>query len=724
VLSPVGAGGMGEVYRARDTRLDRIVAIKVLHPQVGTDEKLRLRFEREARLVAGLNHPHICTLFDVGQQDGLQYLVMEFLEGQTLEGKVRGGPINPAAVHGYARQLASGLTAAHARAVVHRDIKPSNLFLTDDNVVKILDFGIALEAMVPADAETKLLTAHGAFVGTMAYASPEQLRGDLVDERSDIFSLGTVLHELLTGRSPFARKTTIEQMGAILHEDPPPLPSGIPLPLAFVISRCLAKRPQDRFQSARELLQQLDSTPSATIRTAPSIAVLPFADLSPGRDQEYLCDGIADELITALMGLDGIRVASRTSAFQFKDKADDLAEIGRRLRVNTVLEGTVRVAGPKMRVTVRLTDVTEGFQVWTERYDRPMDDIFAVEDEIAHAVVQRLKISMASDAPLVVPGTTNMEAYALYLKGRNELFKHDLMSAMASFNAVVEQQPDYADAHAMLAYGYMMASFANLPPRQVMPMAKKAAARALEINPNLAEGHLALGTVLHWYDWDWEGAEASFAKAIALSPGNANARFNYSELLTTRGRVHESIVEAARAIELDPVSPYISRSMADALYMSGQFEKALAHTYKIRTMDPTFFTNYWPMGLSLACLGRHQEAVAAFESGQQYAYGDPNIEAFAGWAAALGGDRPKALEILARLEARRAAGYISAGAIGIVHQGLGNMDAAMSWYETAVADRTGECAVFWINPSYAAAREDERFKALIARVEAGDPEGR
>lgn len=724
VLSPVGAGGMGEVYRARDTRLDRVVALKVLHPQVGADEKLRLRFDREARLVAGLNHPHICTLFDVGQQDGLQYLVMEFLDGQTLESKARAGPIHPAAVHGYARQLASALAAAHERAVVHRDIKPSNLFLTDEGVVKVLDFGIALEAMVPNDAETKARTAQGLFVGTMAYASPEQLRSEAVDERSDIFSLGVVLHELLTGRSPFARKTSIEEMGAILHENPPPLPSGIPLPLAFAVTRCLAKRPQDRFQSARELLQQLDSTPAAATRAAPSIAVLPFADLSPKRDREYLCDGLADELITALMGLDGVRVASRTSAFQFKGKSDDVAEIGRRLRVNTVLEGTVRVAGPKIRVTVRLTDVADGFQVWTERYDRPIDDIFAVEDEIAHAVVQRLKVTLASDAPLVVPGTSNMEAYALYLKGRHEIFKHDLIAGMASLNAAVEKQPDYAEAHALIAFGYMMMSFANLPPRQVMPMAKAAAGRALDLNPNLADGLLALGTVQHWFDWDWEGAEASYTRAIALSPGNANARFNYSELLTTRGRFDEAIVEAARAIELDPVTPFSNRAMADALYMSRQFDKALSQTYRIRTIDPTYFTNYWPMGLSLACLGRYAEAVEAFEFGRTHAFGDPNMEGFIGYAAALGGDRAKALEVVAALEARRAAGYVSAGTIGIVYQGLGDMDAAVHWYEKAVDDRSGECATFWINPTYAAAREDPRFRALIARIEAGDPGGR
>jgi len=715
---------MGEVYRARDTRLERVVALKVLHPHAVADAGLRLRFEREARVVAALNHPHICTLFDIGRQDGLEFLVMEFLDGQTFEAKVRSGPVAPVTVHAYARQLASALSAAHAKSVVHRDIKPSNLFITEDGTVKILDFGIALEAMVPHDAETKARTADGVFVGTMAYAAPEQLRGDPVDERSDIFSLGTVLYEMVTGRSPFARRSSIDEMGAILHEDPPILPSGIPLPLAFAINRCLAKRADDRFQSARELLTQLDSTPAATLRAAPSIAVLPFADLSPKRDQEYLCDGIADELITALMGLDGVRVASRTSAFQFKDKAQDVADIGRRLRVNTVLEGTVRIAGPRLRVTVRLTDVSEGFQVWSEKYDRSFDDIFAVQDEIAHAVAQKLKVALASDAPLVARSTPNMEAYSLYLMGRYQLFKYDLQAAMASLNAAIEKQPDYADAHALVAYGYMMMSFHGAPPRHVMPLAKQAAARSLELNPNLAEGHLALGSVLHWYDWDWAGAEDAFRRAIALSPGNANARFNYAELLATRGRAEEGIVEAARAIELDPVTPYISRCMADALFMAREFEKALAHARKIQVMDPSFFSLYWPLGLSLACMGRFAEAVEAFETGRPFAYGDTVIESFIGWASALNGDRQRALEVVGQLETRRASGFVSAAGIALVYQGLGDMDTAVEWYAKAIEDRSGECAVYLVNPTYAAAREDARFRALVERVESGAPESR
>jgi TolB-like protein/Tfp pilus assembly protein PilF len=728
VLSRIGAGGMGEVYRARDTRLERVVALKVLHGHATADPQMRLRFEREARVIAALNHPHICTLFDIGRQDDLEYLVMEFLEGQTLEARLRGGPVPPGEAHGYARQLASALAAAHARGVVHRDIKPSNLFLLGDGLVKVLDFGIATEAMVPPDAETHQGTAEGVFVGTMAYAAPEQLRGEPVDERTDIFALGTVLYELLTGKAPFARKSAFDQMGAIMHEDPPALPSLVPLPLAFAITRCLAKRPSERFQSAQELLDQLDSTPAAAVRAAPTIAVLPFADLTPKRDQEYLCDGLADELITALMGLEGLRVASRTSAFQFKGRPENVAEIGRRLKVTNVLEGTVRTSGARWRITVRLTDVREGFQTWSARYDTALDDIFAVQDEIALAVVEQLKVTLRqSDAPLMVHGTANVAAYTLYLRGRHMLFKltrEGMTGGMQLLQEAVAAEPDFAEAHATLAYGHLLHSFSEAPPRSVMPKAKEAAERALALNPRLADGHLSLATVRHWFDWDWEGAEAAYREAIALSPGNAMARFNYAELLLTRGRFDEAIVEAARAIELDPVSPIVSRSMADVLYTSGRFEQARVHTERMLALEPTFFSTYWILGLSLIGLGQIDEAIAVFERGRPFAYGNTQLESYLGWAFALKGEQDRARKIARQLEARRATGYVSGGCIGLVYQGLGDIDEAMRWYRIAFDERAGECAVFSRTPYFAAAQQEARFRELIARVEAGAAEAR
>ena len=726
VVAPMGVGGMGEVYRATDTRLARTVALKVLHARPDSAETGHQVLDREARAVASLNHPHICTLYDVGCEGAVEYLVMECLEGETLEDLLQAGLLPPDRVVTYARQLASALAAAHAKGVVHRDIKPANLFITTDGTLKVLDFGIAKTALLdPLNDQTRRRTTQpGTFVGTVRYAAPEQLRGEPIDPRTDIFAVGAVLSELLSGRAPFARATAVDTMSAILHDDPPVLPQSVPQTLASAIARCLAKNPARRYQSAIELLQALETPSPAPVAAMPSIAVLPFADLSPAHDQEYFCDGMADELIAALMSLDGVRVASRSSAFQFKGQPGDVGDIGRRLKVNNVLEGSVRRAGNRLRVTVQLTDVAEGFQIWSARYDRALDDVFAVQDEIARAIVARLKVTLRrGDAPLVTAATSNIEAYTLYLKGRYLLFKltlDGLAQGMEHLKRAVALQHDYAEAYASMAYGYLLhALFSLAAPRTVMPLAKSAAEAALRLNPNLAEGHIALATVRHWYEWDWTPAESGYRRAIELSPADGNARFNYAEFLISRSRFDEAIDEAGRAIECDPVSPIVNRAMGDALYVSGRFDEAIAHAERAIAMEPTFFSTYWVLGLSLAGQGRYMDAVHAFERARPYAHGDAPLEGFLGWAAALAGDRTRAATIARELESRRAAGYLAASNIGIVHQGLGNLDEAMRWYEQAFADRSGECVSYLNNPHFAAAREHPRFQVLLAHIESG-----
>ena len=737
ILATIGAGGMGEVYRARDTRLDRTVALKVLHARADAAASALPLIEREARAAAALNHPHICTLYDIGHEGDFGYLVMEYLEGKTLEDVLRTGPLSPATVLLYARQLAGALTAAHGKRVIHRDLKPANLFLTNEGTLKILDFGIA-KSVVPegADALTRRRTTQsGTFIGTVGYAAPEQLRGEPVDHRTDIFAVGVVLSELVAGHPPFARSTTVDTMSAILHEPPPPLPSDVPLPLAAAIAKCLEKSPARRFQSAAELLAALDPPVAATGEGAvpsdapPSIAVLPFADLSPGRDQEYFCDGMADELITALMSLEGVRVASRTSAFQFKGRAEDVGEIGRRLRVRHVLEGSVRRAGNRLRVTVQLTDVAEGFQVWSERYDRALDDVFAVQDEIARTIVERLELDLGRRDDRIVPrATRNMEAYNIYLQGRYLLFKltmDGMKEGMALLERAGSLQPDYADAHASLAYGYLLQAFTVAPPRQVMPLAKSAAERALRVNPDLAQGHLALASVRHWYDWDWAGAERAYKKAIELSPADAMARFNYAELLALLGRSEEAIAEAACATERDPISPIVCRAMGDALYRV----EALRRGDRIRPphararavllldlLDP------WPGSGREGAVCRGNRGVRARAGA--FGTGDPPLESFLGWVSALAGDRDRARTIARELEGRRAVGYVSATNIALIYQGLGEMDEALRWYTLAVNERAADCSAYQQVPYFDAAREDPRFQALIRRINSGHaPDG-
>ena len=723
---------MGEVYRARDTRLDRTVALKVLHARADAAASALPLIEREARAAAALNHPHICTLYDIGHEGDFGYLVMEYLEGKTLEDVLRTGPLSPATVLLYARQLAGALTAAHGKRVIHRDLKPANLFLTNDGTLKILDFGIA-KSVVPegADAVTRRRTTQsGTFIGTVGYAAPEQLRGEPVDHRTDIFAVGVVLSELVAGHPPFARSTTVDTMSAILHEPPPPLPSDVPSPLAAAIAKCLEKNPARRFQSAAELLAALDPPVAATVEAAvpsdapPSIAVLPFADLSPGKDQEYFCDGMADELITALMSLEGVRVASRTSAFQFKGRAEDVGEIGRRLRVRHVLEGSVRRAGTRLRVTVQLTDVAEGFQVWSERYDRALDDVFAVQDEIARTIVERLELDLGRRDDRIVPrATRNMEAYNIYLQGRYLLFKltmDGMKEGMALLERAGSLQPDYADAHASLAYGYLLQAFAVAPPRQVMPLAKSAAERALRVNPDLAQGHLALASVRHWYDWDWTGAERAYKRAIELSPADAMARFNYAELLALLGRSEEAIAEAACATERDPISPIVCRAMGDALYVSRRYDEAIEYAHRMLALEPSFFSTYWILGLALAGKGQYAEAIGAFEQGRAHSHGDPPLESFLGWVSALAGDRDRARTIARELEGRRAVGYVSATNIALIYQGLGEMDEALRWYTLAVNERAADCSAYQQVPYFDAAREDPRFQTLIRRINAGN----
>jgi serine/threonine-protein kinase len=738
--TPIGAGGMGEVYRAKDTRLGRTVAIKVLHQRADA-ASARQRLEREARTIAALNHPNICTLFDVGFENDLPYLVMEFLEGQTLDTLLRTGPVPAAAALIYAKQLVAALEAAHARKVIHRDLKPANLFITTSGVLKVLDFGIATSVLgdeeSPADTITAGATAGGAFVGTVGYASPEQLRAESVDHRTDIFAAGVVLAELFTNTAVFRKATNAETIAAILTSEPPPLPPTVPPVLAAAIMRCLAKDPPRRFQSARALLDSLESTdlptataPAATadVRTAPSIAVLPFADLSPEKDHEYFCDGMADELIAALMGLEGVRVASRSSAFRFKGQSLDVGEIGRRLRVNTVLEGSVRRAGSRLRLSAQLTDVGEGFVVWSDRYDGNVDDVFALQDRIARSIVDVLKVKLGTraDARLVPSASRNFEAYNLFLQGRHAIHKFTkdgMEHGMACYHRALALDPDFAEVHAELGHTFIvLAIFSVAPPRAVMPQALKSVARALELNPNLAAGQLSQAALRLWYEWDWAGAEQSYRRAVELAPADGWPRYGLATFLALRGRHDEAIAHARQAVEADPVSALTRLGLCNALYMARRFDETIKAADESLALEPAFFSTYWAKGLAQAGLGQYAEAVTTLEAGRPFARGDATIEGFLGWAYGLAGETDKARAVAQQLEAKRQAAYVCATHLGIINQGLGDLDTAMRWYEQAYADRATDCSSYARGPHFDVARQDPRFQDLVARIEAGGPE--
>jgi serine/threonine protein kinase len=517
----LGAGGMGEVYKARDTRLDRTVAMKVLPSRFARDPELRKRLHREARAISSLNHPHIRALYDIGEQDGLEFLVMEYLEGETLADRLGAGPLPLTEAVRYAQEMIGALAEAHQHGIVHRDLKPRNVMLAKSGT-KLLDFGIAKvrgELAEDTGEGAAGLTAKGSVLGTLQYMAPEQLEGHQVDVRTDIFAFGLVVYEMVTGRKAFEATTETSLIVAILERDPTPLRAVQPLAplwLETLVARCLAKRPADRWQSSVELLAQLAQDgseaaalasmgrePAAGMEESPtqgatgltesrpatgelaSIAVLAFTNMSADKEQEYFCDGIAEELINALTKLSGLRVASRTSAFQFKGRAVEVSEIGRRLKVDTILEGSVRKAGNRLRVTARLVDTRSGYELWSERFDREMDDVFAVQDEIARAVAEGLRMQL-TDEPVIAPTTRSVDAYHLYLKGRDywtRRYSGFLHTAVECFEQAIAIDPGYALAHAGLADGYAVLGFwGYLPSREMMAKAEAAARRALMLD--------------------------------------------------------------------------------------------------------------------------------------------------------------------------------------------------------------------------------------------------
>jgi serine/threonine-protein kinase len=570
IVDLLATGGMGEVYRARDHRLGREVAVKTLPSASLADPSRRRRFDQEARAAGALNHPNILAVYDVGTEADGPYVVCELLEGDTLGGRLRGrpGPLPVAEAFALARQIAAGLAAAHEKGIVHRDLKPANVFVTADGRAKILDFGLAKWLPAAGPPEATDATRPGTLLGTVGYMSPEQLRGEPADRRSDIFSFGTVLYEMLSGRRAFGGGSAAENMSAILREEPVPLP-GVPAALDAVVQRCLRKRAEDRFPSGRHLLSALDAATSGAVSVppaAPSIAVLPFANLSADPDQDYFCEGLAEELITALARLPGLRVAARSSSFRFKGRGADLREVGTELHVDRVLEGSVRKAGGRLRVAVQLVDVRDGYQLWSERFDRSLEDVFAVQDEIAAQVARTL-------APALTAGeaaragrsrTPDLEAYHLYLRGRhswNKRHQGGLQTAVRYFAGAVDRDPAYAAAYAGLAdtYGLLALDvYGVLAPSEAMPRAKAAAERALDLEPGLADARAARAWVRLHYDWDWQGSEDDFRASLDLDPGRATTHHWYSFLLSARGRHEEAAREARRAWELDPLSPIVN----------------------------------------------------------------------------------------------------------------------------------------------------------------------
>ncbi len=751
IRSPLGAGGMGEVYRAHDTRLDRSVAIKVLPERLATDAEALARFEGEAKAVAALSHPNILAIHDFGKSGEISYAVTELLDGQTLRRRLSEAVIPPRKAIAYAQQIAQGLAAAHDRGIVHRDLKPENLFVTVDGIVKILDFGLAIQIATPQGPgashapTTPGRTDPGTVLGTFAYMSPEQVRGRRVDARSDLFALGLVLFEMLTGSSAFRRDSPPETMAAILRDDPPRLTlpgTDAPADLEQVILHCLEKQPEERFQSARDLAFALhvlerDGTASRppgsttsgterltasgrarTVATA-SIAVLPFRNLSTDPENAYFSDGMTEEIISALSRIEALRVAARTSSFAFKDKNEDVRSIGEKLSVRTVLEGSVRRAGDRIRITAQLIDVADGYQVWSENFDRQMRDVFEVQEEIARAISAALKVRLlAGEQTLVTPGTRDIEAYNLYLKGRYFFNQRDPRRAIESFEAAIARDPRYAAAHTGLAESYGIYGFyGGFPTREAFGRARSAANRARELEPDSPDVHLSLGIIDHYYGWDFESEERHLRRAIALAPETSDGYSWLSLLLGLVGRCDEALEVARKAVRLEPLSANVQTNLAWSYYGVRRFDDAHREMEKALALDAQAMYPLWGIGVCRQALGDLPGAIEAYT--RSVAVTERRLTfpvALLGGALGAAGRRDEAERILRELEERHAREYVPPLHLSLIAIGLGRKDAALALLARAGEERN---ALFWwirYSPLFDSLRSDPRFAALLEGI--------
>ena len=737
VIGLLGAGGMGEVYRARDPRLEREVAIKRVRGAEPGPDALR-RFDQEARAAGSLNHPNLLVVYDVGVEGGTPYVVTELLEGETLRQRVRCGAMPPEEVARVARQIASGLAAAHEKGIVHRDLKPENLFLTLDGRVKILDFGLAkrLGVVEPAPAAGTPLrhdvTAPGMVVGTLGYTAPEQLRGLPPEPRSDLFALGAVLYEALANRRAFPGETPLAILGAVLADEPPPLAGPAPTAaLERLVRRCLAKRPEDRFGSARELLAALDELlarasrgPSATALAAGAesraLAVLPFLNLTGDPGQEYLCEGIAEELLHALGRLPGLRVAARSSSFRLKGQDDAIRRLGRELGVDTVLEGSVRQAGGRMRIAVQLVAVADACHLWSARYDVGTGDVLAVEEEIAARVAAALRLRLAPG--VAVPRPASPEAYHLFLRGRyhwNKRHAGGLRQGVRAFEAAIEHDPLYARAWAGLAESHALLGlslFDLMPTRESMPRAKAAALKALALDPELPEAYAALGWVRFHHDWDWGGAEHDFRRALDLDPEIATTRHWYSFFLSVMGRADEAQEQARRAWQLDPLSLIVTANLAQPAYYARRFGEAAAAAGKLVELEPAFAIGHYWLGLALAGQGDHARAATAFATFADLFGETTRAVALAGLCRGRAGDEEGARAALAELRSLAARRAVPAYHLALVQIGLGDVGAALDALEEAAGEGSDDLAYLAVDPLLDPLREERRFVDLLRRV--------
>jgi serine/threonine protein kinase/Tfp pilus assembly protein PilF len=728
ILEVIGEGGMGVVYRAQDTRLDRPVALKFLPPDLTRNAEARERFIHEAKAASALQHHNICTIHDIDEtSDGHLFIVMDCYEGKTLSKMIERGALPIERALDLAIQIAEGLQKAHEQGIVHRDIKTGNIVVTNGGIAKILDFGLAKLS------RQTVLTKTGSVVGTVAYMSPEQAQGRNVDHRTDIWSLGVVLYEMLAGERPFRSEYEQGLIYQILMEEPKPITNvrcDVPHALASIVAKSIRKDPTERYQHLAEMLMELRAL-SEQIKTdassrlmprekpQPSVAVLPFANLSADPDNEYFSDGMSDELINALTKLNSLRVVARTSSFAFKGKNEDILEIGRKLRVDHVLEGSVRKAGNRLRITAQLIKVSDGYHIWSERFDRMMDDIFAIQDEISIAIVDKLKVSLLPEdkGALAKRSTENLEAYNLFLRGRYSLNKHtreSIYDAIDKFQAAIALSPTYAQAYAELASAYYLLGFMYLAPsKETHPRTMEFALKAIELDPTVADAHVILA-VHKDGAWEWKAAESAFRKAIELNPNSATARVHYAFHLLAVGRLDESLEEMRMAYSLDPLRDPLMLGLV--LLRSGKLGEAQEQFRRSFELESGRAQSLWMSGHVDILEGRYEKGLSTLRDAVSLSGNNPVVLAAFGWGNAIAGKRAEAMKVLEELHERSSREPVRPYFSAKIYSALGEHELAFEWLDKAYREHDSSLASVMTDESLAGLHQDPRFDELLKKM--------
>lgn len=720
---------MGEVYKARDVKLNRLIALKTLNVEKLADADRKRRLLLEAQAASRVSHPNIVTIYEISEENGVCFIAMEYVAGKTLE-KVNSGnrlPLRDAIK--YAAEIADALVAAHSAGILHRDLKPANIIVTEDGRVKLLDFGLAKlgEPSRPGiEAETASLgTLPGVIMGTAAYMSPEQAEGRTLDPRSDIFSFGVVLYEMFSGQRAFRGDSWISTLVSIQHDEPPRLRDvnpAVPAVIEQCVARCLRKDPAERFQNIQEvkrLLAEAASTGAIREETQ-SIAVLPFVNLTADKENEYFSDGLAEEIINALAKVPKLKVIARTSAFTFRGKDQDLRSIGERLGVGTVLEGSVRRVGNRVRINAQLNRVSDESQLWSERYDREITDIFAIQDEISQGIANALKVKLAS--PL--HRTASIEAFQCYLRGLywyQRYTSESLTKAKESFEQALAHDPDYAPAHAGLAvFYYGIGALGIRRMVEMAPLAKSAAEKALAIDPRLNEAHSVLGLLAGAVEYDWRLAERHFQAAMAIDPVPPLVRVRYAlYFLTPLRRFEEAVAQYQLALETDPLSMMVHFGLAFALYCQRRYDDAIKHAARAVDLYPDYWLVHFAMGLALSHSGYVRQAIASLEAAVQRS---PSFTLATGFLAASyvrSGEGERAEKLMEEIRLRSSGRYVSPACFSVYFAALGQSDNVFASLLGALDERDPYLTRVDAEPYFEPFRPDPRYGDLMQRMNLG-----